>query len=347
MAKSVLSQPHFHDEAAAFAYLEGKLWPQGPVCPKCGGEGYALKGVLGKATFNADGTVKKAAQERLGLKKCRACRAQFTVRIGTIFEESRAPLHLWLQAIALMAASKKGISANQLHRTLGVTLKTAWFMAHRIRMAMAPAAGSLPPMGGVGKVVEVDETYHGRVANPTELRKDGKQLKFSRRGSTTGRRINSGPANKRAIVALIERGGSARTFHVAEANVATVAKIVRDNIDPRSALHTDASGLYKRVGKEFADHQSVEHSMGEYVRWNENGAIHNNSAESYFSVFKRGMKGVYQHCSEKHLHRYLAEFDYRHNNRVALGVDDQQRAETLITQVVGKRLTYQTTGGAT
>lgn len=140
MAKSVLSQPHFHDEAAAFAYLEGKLWPQGPVCPKCGGEGYALKGVMGKATKS------EPAKERLGLKKCRACRAQFTVRIGTIFEESRAPLHLWLQAIALMAASKKGVSANQLHRTLGVTLKTAWFMAHRIRMAMAPRAGALRPI---------------------------------------------------------------------------------------------------------------------------------------------------------------------------------------------------------
>jgi len=324
MAKSALSQPHFHDEAAAFAYLEAKLWPQGPACPKCGGEGYALKGVMGKATKS------KPAQERLGLKKCRACRAQFTVRIGTIFEESRAPLHLWLQAIALMAASKKGVSANQLHRTLGVTLKTAWFMAHRIRMAMAPLAGSLPPMGGEGRVVEVDETYHGKVANPSAMRKDGKP--FAKRGG--------GPQNKRPIVALVERGGSARTFHVAEANIGTIARILRENVDPRSKLHTDGATMYRNLGKEFAEHKFVDHSRDEYVRYEPTGIVHNNSAESYFSVFKRGMKGVYQHCSEKHLHRYLAEFDFRHNNRVALGVGDEARAENLVAQVVGKRLTY-------
>ncbi|WP_135211458.1 IS1595 family transposase [Vitreimonas flagellata] len=325
MSKSVLAAAHFHDEAAAFAYLEEKLWPQGPVCPKCGGEGYALNGVKDKK-----------GRERLGLKKCRACRSQFTLRIGTIFEDSHAPLHLWLQAIALMAASKKGISSNQLSRVLGVQLKTAWHMSHRIRLAMAPA-GRMPPMGGAGRVVEIDETYHGKVANPAALRKDGKE--FSKRGG----KKRSGPANKRAIVALIERGGSARTFHVAEANTATVAKIVRENVDPESRVHTDASSLYKFVGREFAEHATVEHSMGEYVRFEENGAVHNNSCESYFSVFKRGMKGVYQHCSEKHLHRYLAEFDYRHNTRVALGMDDKARAEKLITQVVGKRLTYQTT----
>lgn len=327
MAKSVLSQPHFHDEAAAFAYLEGKLWPQGPVCPKCGGEGYALKGVMGKATKD------KPAQERLGLKKCRACRAQFTVRIGTIFEESRAPLHLWLQAIALMAASKKGISANQLHRTLGVTLKTAWFMAHRIRMAMAPRPGSLPPMGGEGRVVEVDETYHGKASGETRYTKDGKPRKTKGQGAR-------GYTNKRPIVALVERGGSARTFHVAEATIGTIARILRENVDPRSKLHTDGATMYRNLGKEFAEHKFVDHSRDEYVRYEPTGIVHNNSAESYFSVFKRGMKGVYQHCSEKHLHRYLAEFDFRHNNRVALGVGDEARAENLISQVVGKRLTY-------
>lgn len=325
MAKSVLSQPHFHDEAAAFAYLEGKLWPQGPVCPKCGGEGYALKGVLGKATAT------KPAKERLGLKKCRACRSQFTVRIGTIFEESRAPLHLWLQAIALMAASKKGISANQLHRVLGVQLKTAWFMAHRIRMAMT-TKGALPPMGGAGKVVEVDETYFGKSEHQTDTRLDGQPMK----------RRKSSARNRRAVVALIERGGSARTFHVEDANIATVQKIIRENVDMQSRLQTDASPLYTAIGKEFAEHDSVRHTMGEYVKYRNGEAIHNNSAESYFSVFKRGMKGVYQHCAEKHLHRYLAEFDYRHNTRAALGMDDKARAETLILQVVGKRLTYQT-----
>jgi len=329
MSKSVLAAKHFHDEAAAFAYLENKLWPQGPVCPKCGGEGYPLNGVKNKK-----------GEVRLGLKKCRACRAQFTVRIGTIFEDSHAPLHLWLQAIALMAASKKGISSNQLHRVLGVTLKTAWFMSHRIRMAMAPKANAkLPPMGGAGKVVEVDETYHGKVEHPSELTAKGKPFKKTRLGRHGGGR---GGVNKRPIIALVERGGSARTFHVAEANAATIHKILRENVDPQSRLHTDGATMYVGIGREFADHGRVDHSMGEYVRYEETGVVHNNSCESYFSVFKRGMKGVYQHCSEKHLHRYLAEFDYRHNTRVAVGFDDVERADKLITQVVGKRLTYQT-----
>ena len=328
MAKSVLAQAHFHDESAAFAYLEGKLWPQGPVCPKCGGEGYALNGVKDKK-----------GRARLGLKKCRACRSQFTVRIGTIFEDSHAPLHIWLQAIALLASSKKGISSNQLHRTLGVTLKTAWHMSHRIRLAMATKAST--PMGGAGRVVEIDETYHGYVENPSELRKDtGKPLKRGKKGYR-------GPANRRAVVALVERGGSARVFHVAEANAATVQKIVRENIHPESRVHTDASSLYKFVGREFAEHKTVEHSMGEYVRFEEGGAVHNNSCESYFSVLKKGLGGVYQHCKEKHLHRYLAEFEFRHNNRVALGVGDEARAEQLIAQVVGKRLTYRKPDGTT
>jgi hypothetical protein len=328
MSKSGLSAKHFHDEQAAFDHIEGLLWPNGPVCPHCGGEGYALKPVIGKASVRKDGTVKPAPR-RLGVKKCRACQVQFTVRVGTIFEDSRAPMHIWLQAIALMAASKKGISSNQLSRTLGVTLKTAWFMSHRIRMAMT-AGRMRGPMGGAGKVVEVDETYFGKVEHETDTRMDGKPM----------RRRRSSSKNNRAVVALVERGGSARTFHVAEANIATVQKILRENIDPASRLHTDASPLYTTVGKEFAEHDSVRHTLGEYVKYRGGEAIHNNSCESYFSVFKRGMKGVYQHCSEKHLHRYLAEFEYRFNNRVALGVDDEQRAETVIAQVVGKRLTY-------
>jgi transposase-like protein len=320
--KSALSAKHLHDEAAAYRWVEARVWPTGRVCPHCGvvDESGALKG---KST-------------RIGVYKCYACRKPFTVKVGTIFEGSHVKLHIWLQAMHIMASSKKGFSSNQFARVLGVDIKTAWFMSHRIRLAMAPG-GSLPPMGGEGKVVEIDETYHGKVANPAEFRKDtGAKLKKSKRNR--GR----GPANKRAILALVERGGSARTFHVAEARMETVAKIVRENVDKRSRVHTDASSLYKFVGKEFADHQTVEHSMDEYVRWDENGAIHNNSAESYFSVFKRGMKGVYQHCSEKHLHRYLAEFDFRHNNRVAVGVDDKARAEKLLAGVVGKRLTYQT-----
>ncbi|MDX2275320.1 MAG: IS1595 family transposase [Hyphomonadaceae bacterium] len=326
-AKSVLSAKHFHDEKAAFKYLEMRLWPDGPVCPKCGGEGYPLEGVKDKK-----------GRVRLGLKKCRACRAQFTVRIGTIFEDSHAPLHLWLQAIALMAASKKGISSNQLHRTLGVTLKTAWFMSHRIRMAMAPG-GKLPPMGGEGKVVEADETYFGKVENAPEVRADGKPFKHPRNRQR-------GPANRRPIVALVERGGAVRTFHVEDAGIKTIAHILRRNVDPKSVLHTDGNTVYRNIGKEFAGHAHVEHSMGEYVRWEEGGAVHNNSCENYFSVFKRGMKGVYQHCREKHLHRYLAEFDFRFNHRVALGVDDQARTDALIAGVSGKRLTYQTTDKA-
>ena len=318
---SVLSAKHFHDEKAAFAWVEKKLWPNGPICPHCGGIERISK-MQGKAT-------------RLGLHKCYQCRQQFTVKVGTVFEQSHVALNVWLQALALMSSSKKGISSNQLHRTLGVTLKTAWFMSHRIRMAMA--GGRLGPLGGAGKVVEVDETYHGKTEDQPKVRRDtGKPLKKAKRG----RRF--GPAGNRAIVALVERGGKARTFHVVDANVETVAKIVRDNVDPQSRLHTDASSLYLGVGKEFAEHQSVRHSMGEYVKYDENGAIHNNSAESHFSVFKRGMKGVYQHCSEKHLHRYLAEFEFRHNQRVGLGVDDAARADKLLTSIVGKRLTYRT-----
>jgi transposase-like protein len=216
---------------------------------------------------------------------------------------------------------------------LGVTLKTAWFMSHRIRMAMS-AGGSRGPMGGAGKVVEVDETYFGKVENETDVRADGKPMKKKGRG--TGGSLR----NRRAVVALIERGGSARTFHVAEANLETVSRILRENVDPQSKLHTDGHTMYRRIGKEFSEHKFVDHSRDEYVRYEETGVVHNNSAESYFSVFKRGMKGVYQHCSEKHLHRYLAEFEYRFNTRVALGVDDEQRAETALAQVVGKRLTY-------
>lgn len=327
MSKSVLSAPHFHDERAAFAHLETSLWPNGPTCPKCGGEGYALKGVMGKALYHKDGSMKRPAQERIGLKKCRACRAQFTVRIGTIFEDSHAPLHLWLQAIALLAASKKGISANQLHRTLGVQLKTAWFMAHRIREAMTDK-GPLPPLGGEGRIVEADETYYGKVEHPRELRSDGMPYQKKPRG----------PANRRPIVALVERGGKVRAFHVAEANAATVGQIVRENVAKESRLQTDESRLYPRVGAEFAAHETVRHAAGEYAR----GDVTINNAESFFGLFKKSMVAVYQHCDEKHLHRYVNEFAFRFNNRKALGVSDQEWAENAIKGVVGKRLTYQT-----
>ena len=323
MAKPVFSAKHFHDEQAAFDHIEALLWPNGPVCPHCGGEGYAMK-VIGKASVRKDGTV-KPAPIRLGVKKCRACQVQFTVRVGTIFEDSRAPMHVWLQAIALLAASKKGMSSNQLSRTLGVTLKTAWFMSHRIRMAMT-AGGSRGPLGGAGKVVEVDETYFGKVEKPRTVRADGRP--YNPRGAR-------GPANKRPIIALVERGGQARVFHVAEATKKTVAKLLEENVDRRSRLHTDESNLYPAIGKTFAAHETVAHKAGEYAR----GDVHNNTAEGFFGVFKKGMSGVYQHCAEKHLHRYVGEFAFR------LGDGDVSRhtldrLASLFSAALGCRLTY-------
>jgi len=311
---SLLSQEHLQNEEAAYAWVEAHIWPNGPLCPHCGGTERISK-MQGKAT-------------RTGLYKCYACRKQFRVTVGTIFEKSHIPMHLWLQAFYLIAGSKKGISANQLHRTLGITLKSAWFVGHRIREAMR--TGSLMvPMGGDGSsgIVEADETYHGPVENPSTTRTDGTPyLKGGKRG----------PANKRAIISLVERGGDVRSFHVARADKETVAEIVSNNVDKEAKLVTDESRLYK--GVPVAAHETVAHRKGEYVR----GIVHTNTVEGYFSVFKRGMKGVYQHCAEKHLHRYLAEFDFRCNNRIARGVNDEARATRMVKGVVGQRLTYQT-----
>lgn len=313
---SVLSAKHFHDEAAAFTFLEARIWPQGPVCPHCKGVERISK-MQGKAT-------------RIGLYKCYQCRKQFTVKVGTVFESSHVPLHIWLQAVALLSSSKKGISSNQLHRTLGVTLKTAWFMAHRIREAMRD--GGFEPMGGKGKSVEADETYFGNIERSKFRTKTTKGRPFTKGGRT-------GPSNKRAVLSLVERGGHVRSFHLNTADKVNVATIVRHNIHQESRLLTDESRLYTAVGKEFADHGTVRHASGEYVR----GDVHSNTVENYFSVFKRGMKGTYQHCAEKHLHRYLAEFDFRYNSRIGLGVNDEMRAERAIKGIVGKRLTYRTT----
>jgi hypothetical protein len=237
---------------------------------------------------------------RIGVYKCYACRKQFSVKVGTVFESSHVKLHLWLQAVALLTASKKGMSANQLHRTLGVSLKTAWFMGHRIREAMRD--GKLSPLGGSGKVVEADETYLWRTAEP-KAPKMKRATPYTKGGRT-------GPANKRAIVSLVERGGSVRTFHVERADKLTVTGIVRENIARESRFFTDESGLYSDydlLNLNFADRGTIKHSAGEYVR----GDIHTNTVEGYFSILKRGMKGIYQHCKEKHLHRYLAEYDFR------------------------------------
>lgn len=315
---SVLSDRHFHDETAAYRFVEARIWPNGPVCPHCGGTDRNSK--------------LKGGSTRIGTYKCYDCRKPFTVKVGTIFEASHVKMHLWLQAILLIASSKKGISSNQLQRTLGVTLKTAWFMSHRIREAMRE--GNLGPLGGSGMIVEADETYYGP-------KKEKRETTTSGRPFTKGGR--SGPSNKRAILGLVERGGSVRTFHIVQANQQNVAALVTANVARESRLFTDESRLYWGMTAVFADHKTTKHTGGEYVRYEAGEAIHSNNIESYFSVFKRGMRGVYQHCDEKHLHRYLAEFDFRHNRRMALGVSDVARADAILGGIVGKRLTYETT----
>jgi transposase-like protein len=299
---SVLSAPHYHNEDAAFAYVERHIWPNGPVCPHCGGVERISK-MEGKAT-------------RKGLHKCYQCRKQFTVRQGTIFESSHVPLHIWLQAIFFVAGSKKGVSSNQLHRTLGVTLKTAWFMSHRIREAMR--SGALAPFGGEGGVVEVDETFLGH---------------------KKGAKVERGFSHKMAVLALVHReSGQSRSFVIDKVNREEIFPIIERNIDRETYIMTDEAGLYRGpfLRSTFLGHGTVHHQSGEYGR----GRIHSNTVEGFFSIFKRGMKGVYQHCAEKHLHRYLAEFDFRYNNRIALGCDDENRASALLRGIVGKRLTY-------
>ncbi|MFO1169612.1 MAG: IS1595 family transposase [Hyphomicrobiaceae bacterium] len=309
---SILNQPFFHDEAAAFAKLESVLWPNGPVCPHCGGtKVYALTGVRSKASKkNPEGV------ERHGLKKCGNCRKQFTVRVGTVFESSHIPLHKALQAVFLLCSSKKGISSHQLHRVLEITYEAAWFLSHRIREAMR--SGSLAvPMGGAGGsgMVEADETFIGR---------------------KKGMPVRNAYHHKNAVLSLVERGGEVRSFHVDKANATHIMPIVKENIAKEAKVSTDEANHYKSLGKHVAEHVALNHKAEEWAR----GEFTTNSVEGYFSIFKRGMKGVYQHCSEKHLHRYLAEFDFRFNNRVKLGVDDEARTHRALQGVLGKRLTY-------
>jgi transposase-like protein len=312
----LLNNPIFQDETKAREWLEARVWPEGPTCPHCGNADKAkIKALQGKA-------------HRPGLYQCAECREQFTVTVKTVFERSKIPLTKWLAALFLMTASKKGVSAHQVHRMLGISYKSTWFMMHRLREAMR--TGGLEPLGGEGKVVEADETYLWNIpeAQQPTHKKDGRPYSKDPR--------NAGYGRKRAIVSLVERGGSVRSFHVPGAYAEAVVHIVRDNIAKETRLHTDESKLYTRVGREFAAHETVNHSEKEYGR----GDVTTNTVESYFSVFKRGMRGTYQHCAEKHLHRYLAEFDFRHNNRIALGVNDTARAAKLAAGIVGKRLTY-------
>jgi hypothetical protein len=260
---------------------------------------------------------------RHGLKKCGACRKQFTVRVGTVFESSHVPLHIWLRAIAVVTSSKKGISSNQLSRVLGVTLKTAWFMSHRIREAMR--SGDMTPFGGEGTPVEVDETNIGTI--------QGAEVK------------RGGYMHKHKVLSLVDRAtGAARSYAISEFKLRTVAPILDANIAREARLMTDEAIMYKHIGWNFADHGVVNHGRDEYVS-RQDGTIHTNTIEGFFSVFKRGMKGVYQHCEGKHLHRYMAEFDFRYSNRVALGVDDHERADRALKGIVGKRLTYRRPDG--
>lgn len=315
---SVLSKPYFHDEAAAFEYVESVIWGDQPSCPHCGvvGKVYSLKGVRSKPSKKSPEGV-----ERHGLKKCAACRKQFTVRKGTIFEESHLELHKWLQAIYLMCASKKGVSALQLQRTLEVQYKTAWFLAHRIREAMR--SGELAPFGSGGTPVEVDETYIGR---------------------EPGMKVKPGFQHKMKVLSLVDRAsGRARSFVVDHVNAATIAEILSANVSREAHLMTDQFVAYKHLGWNFAAHGVVDHSKDEYVSKLDRN-VHTQTIEGYFSIFKRGMKGVYQHCSKKHLHRYMAEFDFRYSNRSATGCEDQERAMRTLVGAVGKRLTYQTAG---
>jgi transposase-like protein len=298
-SKSHFNAPHFQSPEAAREYLEALRWGADRVCPHCG-------------TINESFATKKA-----GVYRCRSkgCRKDFSVTTKSVMESSHIKLNVWLQAFFLMSSSKKGMSSHQLHRNLGVTYKTAWFLSHRIREAMR-SGGLLPPMGGSGKIVEADETYIGRLR--------GQPVRVG--GST----------HKNTVLTLVERGGSARSFHINSTSIADVAPIVRENISRESRLMTDEANWYKEVGREFTTHQSVKHSDKEYVR----GEVTTNTVEGYYSIFKRGMKGVYQHCAEKHLHRYLSEFDFRYSNRVALGVNDGERADLAIKGAAGKRLTY-------
>jgi transposase-like protein len=313
MKTSVLDEKHFHDEEAAYAYLEARVWTNGPVCPHCGG-------------FERIGKL-KGKSTRVGVYKCYQCRKPFRVTVGTVFESSHVPLRIWLQCVHLLASSKKGISSNQLSRTLGVTLKTAWFMSHRVREAMRVLG--VEPMGGAGKVVEIDETAQGRVEGAPKSKYRG-----------TGRMGQHG----RAVLTLVERGGSARSFHVEGTTSAQLIPIIRANVAKESAVMTDAASWYKFMNRDghFVSHDRVDHTHDEYVRREGEMLITTNTVEGYYSIFKRGMKGIYQHCAEKHLHRYLAEFDFRYSNRVALGVNDVARADRALKGIVGKRLTYQT-----
>jgi len=309
------SEEHFRNDDAARAWFEGMLWPNGPTCPHCGVIDHAYP------------------TKRRGVYRCaeKACRKDFTVTMGTVMERSHIALHKWAQAFHLICSSKKGVSAHQLHRTMDITHRAAWFMAHRIREAMR-AGGLAPPMGSGGGAVEADETYIGRVK---------------------GEPMSQGTTHhKNAVLALLDRDTKqVCTFHVESARADEVVPLINANLSKEAHLMTDQAHRFVKVGETFASHETVDHSWDEYVRYASDVktrttyAISVNTLEGYFSIFKRGMKGVYQHCSEKHLHRYLAEFDFRYNNRSGLGCEDGERAVRAVKGASGKRLTYRQPNG--
>ncbi|MBI1328603.1 MAG: IS1595 family transposase [Alphaproteobacteria bacterium] len=307
-----LNNKIFQDPQKARAWLEALLWADGRVCGYCG---------------VADESSPITGRE--GYYQCNACRKQFTVQVGTVFERSHIPLNKWLMAAFLLCASKKGMSAHQMHRMLGITYKSAWFMCHRLREAMAPLKGKVGPLGGEGMIVEADTTYIG-----------GKEKNKHRNKRTKG---NIGGKGKMIAHTLIERGGRARSDHIANVAGKTLRPVVMKQVSRKSSLMTDTAGGYMAMGKEFARHEMVDHGAGEYVR----GDAHSNTVESYFATLKRGIVGTYHHVSEAHLKRYLAEFDFRHNERSALGVNDSERATKALQGIVGKRLTYRRVDRAT
>jgi len=305
MAHPVLAASHFHNEEAAFAYVEAHLWPEGPVCPHCGNcDDKRIGRLTGKSS-------------RPGLRKCYACRKTFTVRVGSIFEDSHFPLHLWLQAIQLITASKKGISTRQIQRAFNCSMKTAWFLMHRIREIMKPAS-AVPPMGGEGKTLEADITFVGR---------------------KPGTKVRRGASHMNPVFSLVERDGTARSFHMPNVRGDNLHAVLDQHASPKSHFMTDEERSLVAIGWNFKSHGTVNHTKDEYVR----GNVHTNTVEGFFSILKRGVYGVYQHVSEAHLHRYLAEFDFRYSNREKLGVNDTARASRVLAGAKGRRLTYETT----
>ena len=302
MAEYLFDEPRFHDADVARQYLESVRWPKGPVCPHCGAVDRISK-LQGKA-------------HRHGVYDCGHCRDQFTVTVGTVFERSKISLDKWLFAAALMASSKKGVSSKQIERMIGVTYKTAWFMTHRLREAMKPESGGM--FGSGGGTVEADETYVGR---------------------KPGSKIGRGTGHKEAVFSLVERNGNVRSFHVPDVTGNTLKAKLRQHVSKDAHMMTDDGGMYKNLAKDFASHESVNHSAKEYVR----GNAHTNTIEGFFSIFKRGMYGVYQHVSSHHLERYTTEFDFRYNHREKLGFDDSMRTEALLKGISGKRITYRRT----